>query len=133
MSQKIKRGDIIDVKITGIQPYGAFASLPDNSTGLIHISEISDKFVKSIDSFVKVGESIKVKVIDFDQETNHAKLSLKAIDNRYRRRNKRVYYKNPRRLIVETPNGFKPLALAMEKWLKQGITEESKNDYIRFI
>ncbi|MEI3291963.1 MAG: S1 RNA-binding domain-containing protein [Thomasclavelia ramosa] len=81
MSQKIKRGDIIDVKITGIQPYGAFASLPDNSTGLIHISEISDKFVKSIDSFVKVGESIKVKVIDFDQETNHAKLSLKAIDN----------------------------------------------------
>ena len=63
MSQKIKRGDIIDVKITGIQPYGAFASLPDNSTGLIHISEISDKFVKSIDSFVKVGESIKVKLL----------------------------------------------------------------------
>ena len=47
MSQKIKRGDIIDVKITGIQPYGAFASLPDNSTGLIHISEISDKFFKA--------------------------------------------------------------------------------------
>lgn len=125
MSQKIKRGDIIDVKITGIQPYGAFASLPDNSTGLIHISEISDKFVKSIDSFVKVGEFIKVKVIDFDEETNHARLSLKAIDSRYRRRNKRVYYKNPRRLTVETPNGFAPLALAMEDWLKQGITEES--------
>ena len=118
-------GDIVDVKITGIQPYGAFASLPDNSTGLIHISEISDKFVKSIDSFVKVGEFIKVKVIDFDEETNHAKLSLKAIDNRYRRRNKRVYYKNPRRSIVETPNGFAPLAKAMEKWLKQGITEEN--------
>ena len=84
MVPKVKRGDIVDVKITGIQPYGAFASLPDNSTGLIHISEISDKFVKSIDSFVKVGEFIKVKVIDFDEETNHAKLSLKAIDNRYR-------------------------------------------------
>lgn len=125
MVPKVKRGDIVDVKITGIQPYGAFASLPDNSTGLIHISEISDKFVKSIDSFVKVGEFIKVKVIDFDEETNHAKLSLKVIDNRYRRRNKRVYYKNPRRSIVETPNGFTPLAKAMEKWLKQGITEEN--------
>ena len=90
MVPKVNRGDIVDVKITGIQPYGAFASLPDNSTGLIHISEISDKFVKSIDSFVKVGEFIKVKVIDFDEETNHAKLSLKAIDNRYRRR-KDVY------------------------------------------
>ena len=118
MVSKVKRGDIVDVKITGIQPYGAFASLPDNSTGLIHISEISDKFVK-------VGEFIKVKIIDFDDETNHAKLSLKAIDNRYRRRNKRVYYKNPRRSIVETPNGFAPLAKAMEKWLKQGITEEN--------
>lgn len=125
MVPKVKRGDIVDVKITGIQPYGAFASLPDNSTGLIHISEISDKFVKSIDSFVKVGEFIKVKVIDFDEETNHAKLSLKVIDNRYRRRNKRVYYKNPRRSIIETPNGFTPLAKAMEKWLKQGITEEN--------
>ncbi|MFQ6792099.1 CvfD/Ygs/GSP13 family RNA-binding post-transcriptional regulator [Thomasclavelia sp.] len=125
MSQKIKRGDIIDVKITGIQPYGAFANLPDNSTGLIHISEISDKFVKSINSFVKVGQTIKVKVIDFDESTNHARLSLKAIDNRYRRRNKRVYYKNPRRSIVETPNGFKPLASAMQLWIKQGITEEN--------
>ena len=37
MTQLIKRGDIIDVKITGIQPYGAFALLPDNSTGLIHV------------------------------------------------------------------------------------------------
>lgn len=124
MSQTIKRGDIIDVKITGIQPYGAFANLPDNSTGLIHISEISEKFVKSIDNFVHVGEFVKVKVIDFDEETSHAKLSLKAIDKGYRRRDKRVYYKNPRKLIVETPSGFTPLAKAMETWLKQGVMEE---------
>lgn len=124
MNQNIKRGEIIDVKITGIQPYGAFASLPDNSTGLIHISEISEKFVKSIESFVQVGETIKVKVLDFDKESNHAKLSLKVIDKGYRRREKRVYYKNPRRLIVETPKGFKPLEEAMSNWLKQGIVEE---------
>jgi predicted RNA-binding protein with RPS1 domain len=124
MEQIIKRGDIIDVKITGIQPYGAFAILPDNSTGLIHISELSEKFVKSIESFVQVGETIKVKVLDFDQESNHAKLSLKAIDKGYRRREKRVYYKNPRRLINETTNGFEPLAIAMKEWIKIGIVEE---------
>ena len=118
-------GEVVEGVVTGIKPYGAFVYLDSKHNGLIHISEISDKFVKSIDSFVKVGEFIKVKVIDFDEETNHAKLSLKAIDNRYRRRNKRVYYKNPRRSIVETPNGFTPLAKAMEKWLKQGITEEN--------
>ena len=125
MTREIKRGDIINVKITGVQPYGAFALLPDGSTGLIHISEISDKFVRSVDSFVHIGESIKVKVIDFDHATNHAKLSLKAIDTHYRRRDKRVYYKNPRKLIVETPNGFRPLEEAMSKWLKQGVMEEN--------
>jgi predicted RNA-binding protein with RPS1 domain len=125
MNQKIKRGDIIHVKITGIQPYGAFAILPDNSNGLIHISEISEKFVKSIESFVQVGETIKVKVLDFDIENNHAKLSLKAIDKGYRRRDKRVYYKNPRRLIVETPKGFKPLENKLRFWIKQGIVEEN--------
>lgn len=125
MNQKIKRGDIINVKITGIQPYGAFAILPDNSNGLIHISEISEKFVKSIESFVQVGETIKVKVLDFDIESNHAKLSLKAIDKGYRRRDKRVYYKNPRRLIVETPKGFRPLENKLKFWIKQGIMEEN--------
>lgn len=124
MAKLIKRGDVIDVKITGIQPYGAFALLPDNSSGLIHISEISDKFVKSIDSYVHVNDMVRVKVIDFDRTSNHAKLSLKAIDNRFRRKDKKVLYKNPRKPIVETPKGFEPLAEAMQKWLKQGVMEE---------
>ena len=114
MTKLIKRGDIIDVKITGIQPYGAFALLPDNSTGLIHISEISDKFVKSIASYVHINHS-----------SNHAKLSLKAVDNRFRRKDKKLVYKNPRKPIVETPKGFLPLAQAMEEWLKQGVMEEN--------
>ena len=125
MTKLIKRGDIIDVKITGIQPYGAFALLPDNSTGLIHISEISDKFVKSIASYVHINDIVKVKVIDFDHSSNHAKLSLKAVDNRFRRKDKKLVYKNPRKPIVETPKGFLPLAQAMEEWLKQGVMEEN--------
>ena len=58
MTKLIKRGDIIDVKITGIQPYGAFALLPDNSTGLIHISEISDKFVKMVFAIAAIVNTI---------------------------------------------------------------------------
>ena len=119
MTKLIKRGDIIDVKITGIQPYGAFALLPDSSTGLIHISEISDKFVKSIASYVHINDIVKVKVIDFDHS------SLKAVDNRFRRKDKKLVYKNPRKPIVETPKGFSPLAQAMEEWLKQGVMEEN--------
>lgn len=124
MNRTIKKGDIIDVKITGIQPYGAFATLPDHSSGLIHISEISEKYVKSIERFVHVGQMVKVKVLDFDQENQHAKLSLKALDQKNKRRNKRVYYKTQRKSIAETKKGFLPLQQAMEQWLKQGILEE---------
>lgn len=120
----IERGDVVEVTITGIQPYGAFAMLPDQTTGLIHISEISEKFVKSIEHFVVVDDIVRVKVLDFDAETNHAKLSLKAIEKAYRRKDKRVYYKNPSRLIVETPKGFSPLQNAMNKWMTQGVIEE---------
>ena len=52
MEHQVHVGDIVDVTITGIQPYGAFALLPDGSSGLIHISEISDGFVRDVNQFV---------------------------------------------------------------------------------
>ena len=51
-----KPGQIVEGKITGIQPYGAFVALEHHVSGLIHISEISDGFVKDISKFVTVGD-----------------------------------------------------------------------------
>mgnify|MGYP002238474510 FL=1 len=81
--------------------------------------------LKSIASYVHINDIVKVKVIDFDHSSNHAKLSLKAVDNRFRRKDKKLVYKNPRKPIIETPKGFTPLAQAMEEWLKQGVMEEN--------
>ncbi len=124
MEYRVKTGDIIDVTITGIQPYGAFASLPDHSSGLIHISEISDKFVRSVESFVHVGEVIRVKVIDIDEKSHQAKLSLKAVHSA-KRKYKRAY-KNQKEKIQETPLGFNPLKEKLPEWIAQGITEEEE-------
>ena len=77
MEHQVHVGDIVDVTITGIQPYGAFALLPDGSSGLIHISEISDGFVRDVNQFVFYGEQVKVKVIDIDNVHHQARLSLK--------------------------------------------------------
>ena len=90
MENNVQIGDVIDVTITGIQPYGAFASLPDKSSGLIHISEISDKFVRDVENFVHIGDIIRVKVIDIDEDTHQAKLSLKAMQTLKKRRYKRA-------------------------------------------
>ena len=119
MSSQINVGQIIEVSITGIQAYGAFALLPDGSSGLIHISEISDHFVRNVENFVHVGQKINVKVIDIDSQTNQAKLSLKAIDHSLKRREKRTTYRHPRRLIRETPKGFSSLEEALPIWIKE--------------
>lgn len=77
MNEEIKKGQIIRGKVINIKPYGAFVLLPGNKKGLIHISEISDSFVRDINEFVMQGDILNVKVID-DRE-NKVALSLKDV------------------------------------------------------
>lgn len=118
MDKKVSIGQIVEVTITGIQPYGAFAKLPDGSDGLIHISEISSRFVRNVENFVHVQDVVDVKVLDIDPTTGQAKLSLKAIDASLKRREKRATYHHPRRSIHETPKGFQPLADMLPVWIE---------------
>lgn len=85
--KKYYPGNIVDCKVIGIKPYGVFVSLDEQTTGLVHISEISDGYVDDINKFVKVGDVLKTKILDIDYENNKAKLSLKALKkrNRYRK------------------------------------------------
>ena len=76
----IKEKDIIRVKITGIQKYGAFASMEDDYNGLIHISEISYGYVKNIHDFMNVGDQIYAEVLNVDENCKQIKLSIKDID-----------------------------------------------------
>ena len=84
----MKIGDIVVAKVTGIQPYGAFVSLDEDTTGLIHISEISDGFVRDVHQFVRVGEEVRVKVIDIDEQHHQVRLSLKAVNSNRRNRSR---------------------------------------------
>ena len=59
-----KVGDIVLGTVNGIQPYGAFIKLDNNEQGLIHISELSSYFVKDVEQYVKLGQQIKIKVIE---------------------------------------------------------------------
>ena len=77
---KYQVGDIVQGVVTGIQPYGAFVLLADHTTGLIHISEFSDNYVKNINDYVEVGEKVKLKVVDVDQDNKRLKLSFKTLN-----------------------------------------------------
>jgi len=60
-------GQIVEGKVTGITNFGAFIELTTGQTGLVHISEVADKYVKSVNDYLKEGDLVKVKVLTLDK------------------------------------------------------------------
>lgn len=119
MDKRFKIGQIIEGTITGIKPYGAFVSIDDTTSGLIHISEISDEFVRDIEYFVSKGEKVIAKVIDIDKQGTQLRLSLKALN--YSHRKKRSQYKvdKKRPLLPKHEIGFKTIEEHLPNWLEE--------------
>lgn len=69
-------GDIVEGKVTGIKPFGAFIALPEKKTGLVHISEVSYEFVQDLAAVLEPGQTVKVKVISIAPDGKIA-LSIK--------------------------------------------------------
>jgi S1 RNA binding domain protein len=64
----IEVGSKLQGKVTGITNFGAFVELPEGSTGLVHISEVADNYVKDINEHLKVGDEVTVKVINVEND-----------------------------------------------------------------
>ena len=69
-------GDIVEGKVTGIKPFGAFVSLPENKNGLVHISEVSYEFVQDLSAVLEEGQTVQVKVLSIAPDGKIA-LSIK--------------------------------------------------------
>ena len=79
MARKYEPGEKLTGKVTGIQPYGAFVALDEETQGLVHISEITYGFVKDISEFLKVGQEVKVEVLEVDEAAGKISLSIRAL------------------------------------------------------
>ena len=117
---KYRSGNIIKATVDGIENYGIFVSCDDYYSGLIHISEISDKYVSDINEYVNVGDLISVKILEVDEEAGQLKLSIKKID-----------YKSvnnfKRKKIKETSLGFSTLAYHLPFWIEESLKKIKKN------
>ena len=118
----INVGNIVKGQITGVTPYGVFVSLEDDYSGLVHISEVSDKFVKDLPMLFNIGDIINVKILEIDEDKREVKLSIKKIDYKVEESLSR---------IPETGSGYGLLEKNLGKWtaskLKE-ITKKQKND-----
>jgi len=96
-------GAIVEGEITGITNFGAFVQLPEGKVGLVHISEVSNAYVKDIHDFLKEHDKVKVKILTIDErgkiglsikqaavsETQTSRPASPQFENRERRGNTR--------------------------------------------
>lgn len=113
--KKYEKGKVVTGQVTGIEKYGIFVSLDEFYSGLIHISEISDGFVKNVNDYVKVGETIRAVVVDVDDDNYHLKLSIKNMNYKTKRRNQQA--------LEETELGFLPLGEKLNGWIDSKLSE----------
>ena len=72
-------GSIVEGKVTGITKFGAFVSLPGGRSGLVHISEVSNAFVRHPSQVVSVGDLVQVVVLEADAQRKRISLSMKQV------------------------------------------------------
>lgn len=121
MTKEYHVGDVLTGTVTGVQPYGAFVSLDENTQGLVHISEITYGFVKDITEFLHVGQQVEVKILVIDEQAQKISLSIRALQERPVNRKKEVTPRKTLQARVDEvdANGFNSLKEKMREWIEQ--------------
>ncbi len=79
--KEIKVGDILEGTVVRVYPKYAIMLFEEGRTGLLHISELSNSFIRNFTSFVQVGNIYKVKVTEINAAENSMRVSLKQMSN----------------------------------------------------
>ena len=94
-------GAILEGKVKTITNFGAFVSLPENKTGLVHISEVANAYVSDIHQHLTEGQDVKVVVIG--TENGKVNLSIKRLEARPQRESAPRFQARPIRTAAPTP------------------------------
>ena len=113
-----KKDEIIEVEITALKPYGAFAKVDNEYSGLIHISEINGLFIKDINDVFKIGDKKKVRILDVDEEKKQIKLSMILDKNGKTKKRKRTK-------LSDTNLGFDLFDEILPEWISSKMEEIS--------
>lgn len=126
MTTQYKQGDILTGKVTGIQPYGAFVALDDETQGLVHISEIKHGYVRDIHDVLNIGEEVRVKVLQIDEEKNKVSLSIRALENEHvqEKQTKARRRQGSVQLDHGDGEGFNTLKAKLKEWIEKSERED---------
>lgn len=91
-------GAILEGKVTGITKFGAFVELPEGKTGMVHISEVANTYVKEIRDFVSENQTVKVRILSIGEDGKISLSMKKAVPPAPRN--------TPRAVSPGRPGGF---------------------------
>ncbi len=104
----VEVGNVFEGKVVSIMPFGAFISLPEGKTGLVHISEVALDYVKNVSDHLKENDTVKVKVIKID-EKGKISLSIKKVLMEERKSGPgQTYVVRPANVDWQSPRGNEP-------------------------
>lgn len=114
-------GDVILGIVTSIKKYGVFLSFDNNYAGILHISEISSKYVSNIHKLFKIGDKVTTIILDVDENTKFLKVSLKAFEvNEAKQKKSRN---------LEDEISFDKLQKSLSSMIEKELERESKNEH----
>ncbi len=76
----LEEGAVMEGTVTNVTEFGAFVDIGVQNDGLVHVSELSHRFVRDASQFIEVGKKVQVKVIEVNRERNRIGLSMKALE-----------------------------------------------------
>jgi predicted RNA-binding protein with RPS1 domain len=121
---KFEVGQLVIGRVESVKPYALFLSFNEETKGLLHISEISDSYIRDIEKFGTVGDEIKVKILSIDEHNGFMRVSLKQVPEEERF----TTHSNERRHIPEIDKeAFKDLEDHLDGWIKDTL-EKAKGE-----
>jgi small subunit ribosomal protein S1 len=76
---QFERGQVVSGQVTGIKPFGVFVRIED-ATGLLHIKQVSESYIRSLEELFQVGQTIKAVVLDIDEGRGRMALSTRVLE-----------------------------------------------------
>ena len=122
---KYEVGQIVLGTVTNVKPYALFLEFEDGATGLLHISEISDSFIRDIERYGSKGDKMKVVIVSIDENNGFLRVSYKKVPP------EEAYssHTNSARKAPDTNDeDFAPLAEKLPEWIKETLEKAKKEN-----
>lgn len=122
---KYEVGQLVVGKVTKVKPFALFLEFEDGASGLLHISEISNSFIKDIERYGTIGDELKVMIMSIDETNGFLRVSFKRVPEE---ETYSTHDNNVRNALTTQGNDFEVLKKKLPKWINDTLKEAEEED-----